>query len=226
MTTLAALLEGVSMKFIPILDARIPRNAYTPIDLSAQNTELKTLDITKVENCQTYIDSVLAAKSAQVAYGGYLEQRNLYLNNPNFNSENEALRNVHLGVDFWAKAGTEVLMPLNGVLHSFCNNSAKGDYGPTLILQHELAGVRFYSLFGHLSLASLEGLYEGKSFQAGEVLGTLGTPDSNGNYAPHLHFQLILNLGSYFDNYPGVCTTKDKEYYSINCPNPLLLLHL
>ncbi len=129
-----------------------------------------------------------------------------------------------MGVDFWAKAGTTVLAPIHGTVHSFQNNAAIGDYGPTIILQHEIQGIRFYSLYGHLSLASLDELHIGKSFRSGDVIGTLGTPDINVNYAPHLHFQLIQDIGEYFGDYPGVCTTKDMEYYKENCPNPLYLL--
>jgi murein DD-endopeptidase MepM/ murein hydrolase activator NlpD len=226
MTRLSDLLAGVSTAFVPILDETIPWKDYTPLDLSMGNPALKNLSIADPEVCQAYIDGILMSNSAQVAYGGYLEKRNLYAQNTHFQGGGAAIRNIHLGVDFWAKAGTSVVAPLNGTVHSFRNNAAIGDYGPTIVLQHTILEVEFYSLYGHLSLGSLDGLFIGKPFRQGDVIGRLGTPDINVNYAPHLHFQLIQEIGDHQGDYPGVCTTSDVEYYQKNCPNPLLLLHV
>ena len=44
---------------------------------------------------------------------------------------------------------------LDGTIHSFQNNTALGDYGPTIILSHEIEGFKFHTLYGHLSEASL-----------------------------------------------------------------------
>lgn len=224
MQRLETLLNDHPKTSTPILDASISMDQYVPIDLSIHNPELETVDIANPDACQAYIDSVLTSQGAKVAYGGYLEQRKLYAANTNFHTSTNDQRNIHLGVDFWAKAGTTVLAPLAGTVHSFKNNAVIGDYGPTLILKHRLKGLYFHTLYGHLSLASLVGLYVGKPFLAGEVLGTLGTTDINVNYAPHLHFQLIEDIGDYRGDYPGVCTTNDMEYYKNNCPNPLFLL--
>ena len=224
MSKLEDLLAGIATEFVPILDKKIPWKAYTPIDLSRDNSALASIEIGNPEACQGYIDRVLGLNSASVAYGGYLEHRNLYAQNTHFQGANATIRNIHLGVDFWTKAGTTVLAPLDGMVHSFQNNTTIGDYGPTIVLQHEIQGMLFYSLYGHLSLLSLHGLYVSKPFQKGDVLGTLGTPDINVNYAPHLHFQLIQDIGTYHGDYPGVCTTKEMEYYTENCPNPLFLL--
>lgn len=224
MPQLETLLKNHSESYTPILDASISIDHYTPIDLSIHNPELDSIDIANPDACQAYIDSVLTTNGSKVAYGGYLEKRKLYAVNSNFQTNASGQRNVHLGVDFWAKAGTTVLVPLLGKVHSFKNNAVKGDYGPTIILKHHLMKTKFYTLYGHLSLASLDGLYVGKEFCRGEAIGTLGTTDINVNYAPHLHFQLIADIGEYEGDYPGVCTTKDVEYYTTNCPNPLLLL--
>lgn len=208
----------------PILDVDIPHRRYTPINLSNNNEELKQVSLSDPEQCQAYIDRILQIENATVAYGGYLEKRNLYADNPNFSCGGEPLRNIHLGIDFWSKAGTKVLVPVDGTVHSFKNNAVKGDYGPTIILKHEVKGFHFHSLYGHLSLQSLEDLYEGKKLKRGDVLGTLGTSDVNVNYAPHLHFQLIIDMEGKNGDYPGVCSTEDLKFYTKNCPDPNLLL--
>lgn len=211
---------------ISILDASIPLVSYRPLDLSTSNTDLKTIQITDPEVCEEYINTLLKNNTGRVAYGGYLEQRNLYADKASFSGNPAAQRNIHLGVDFWCTAGTTVIVPLTGTVHSFKNNDTMGDYGPTVVLAHELQGYRFYTLYGHLSLESLDGLEIGKHFNAGTVLGSLGTADINVNYAPHLHFQIIRDLETYFGDYPGVCSWKDLDYYKQNCPDPNLLLKI
>ena len=190
------------------------------------NAEIEELAITDPDVCQSYIDTVLQRSKALVAYGGYLEVRNLYKDKGAFTDSQEDLRTIHLGIDFWCTAGTAVLVPIQGRVHSFRNNSTPGDYGPAIILEHSDADGVFYTLYGHLSLASLDGLYKDKVFKAGEQLATLGTPAINVNYAPHLHFQIIQDIQHYEGDYPGVATQKTLSFYKKNCPDPNLLLKI
>ena len=225
MTNLQRVLENYSKKPIKILDNSTPFNAYCPLDLSETNSALNDIDITNHKDCQTYIDEVLKANNAQVAYGGYLEKRNLYADKSSFSSE-RLHRNIHLGIDFWAEAGTKVLAPLKGEIQSFQNNAAVGDYGPTMILEHKLENIVFYTLYGHLSLASIALLQIGQKFEAGDSIATLGTPDINVNYAPHLHFQIIKDLEGNSGDYPGVAAENQLDFYAKNCPNPNFLLKI
>lgn len=205
-----------------ILDGNIPISLYVPIDLSVSNQQLETIAISNPNECQRYVDGIVKAAEGAVAFGGYLEKRNLYKNANRFSKGEE--RDIHLGVDFWCDAGTTVLVPLDGKIHSFQNNSDMGNYGPTIILEHFVKGRTLYSLYGHLSLKSLKGLYVGKKFLKGEVLASLGETAINVNYAPHLHFQLILDLGDFYGDYPGVCSKNEIEFYKKNCPDPNFLL--
>ena len=215
---------GQNRTLLP-LDGKIPVEKYCPIDLSVKNKDLTNVALSNPEACQRYIDLVLKRNNANVAYGGYLEKRNLYADTTRF-SEGE-VRDIHLGVDFWCKAGTKVMVPITGTVHSFKNNADRGNYGPTIILEHQLPNrERFYTLYGHLSVESLEVLHKGKPFKRGDVLGHLGTTDINVNYAPHLHFQLILDLEGHQGDYPGVCNDKKVGFYQQNCPNPLIFFNL
>jgi len=110
--------------------------------------------------------------------------------------------------------------------HSFQNNSSVGDYGPTIILKHDIRSNVFYTLYGHLSVDSLHDLYVGKPFAKGKTLAKLGTTDINVNYAPHLHFQIIRDLQANTGDYPGVAAENELHFYTKNCPNPNLLLNL
>ncbi len=226
MDTLLKALRSYSENTIPILDSAIPLNRYVPLDLSMTNSELSGVDIADPTICQRYIDTVLKLKEGTVAYGGYLEQRNLYADKLGFTSAKASVRDIHLGIDFWATAGTKVLAPIDGNVHSYRNNNVVGDYGPTIILRHVLGTHIFYSLYGHLSLNSLDGLSLNKRFKSGETLGRLGTPAINVNYAPHLHFQLIKDLEGSEGDYPGVCAKDKLSLYRENCPDPNLLLKM
>lgn len=211
---------------LPLLDMSISFHQYTTVDLSVANAELKSIEISDPEVCQQYIDSILTRNNAAVAYGGYLEKRNLYNGYSTFTDEGQPQRNIHLGLDLWARAGTRVCAPLNSSVHSFKNNSSIGDYGPTIILSHQLNGIPFHTLYGHLSLDSIRHIEVGQSIFKGEYFATLGTPDINVNYAPHLHFQIIRDLGHYSGDFPGVCAAGDVAHYSKLCPDPNLLLKL
>ena len=101
-----------------------------------------------------------------------------------------------------------------------------GDYGPTLILQHKINGFTFHTLYGHLSLESLSDKKIGDKITKGEQIATLGLPPTNGDYAPHLHFQIIIDMENKTGDYPGVCSEKTLEYYANNCPNPNVLLKI
>ncbi len=226
MKTFTEQLSFLSEGAISILDHNIALERYVPIDLSVDNKDLKTRNITDPEICASYIDQQLVTHKGSVAYGGYLEKRNLYSDKEGFSGNALHPRNIHLGVDFWCTAGTKVQTPISGKVHSFMDNASVGDYGPTIILEHQLVDEVFYTLYGHLSRTSLEGLFVGKKFIAGSVLGDLGTPEVNVNYAPHLHFQIIRDMKGYSGDYPGVCSQKNLAFYRKNCPDPNLLLKL
>lgn len=226
MQSFLEVLSSYSQYPIHILDKEISLEKYKPLDLSTANRDLQSINITNPIDCETYIKSVLEAQDGQVAYGGYLEQRNLYADKASFAIKQKEPRNIHLGIDYWCQAGTQVIVPLSGTVHSYKNNHSIGDYGPTILLAHELKGNKFYTLYGHLSLESLKHLAVGQRFEAGMILGSLGTADINVNYAPHLHFQVIEDIEGYFGDYPGVCALTDLEYYKKNCPDPNNLLKI
>jgi peptidoglycan LD-endopeptidase LytH len=197
------------------------------LDFTNNNTEL-TGEILKDTSVFTkYINSKLATSGAKYGIGGYGEHRTIYSRSNVFNAKNgEEPRRLHLGIDIWGRPYTKVMAPLNGIVHSFAFNNAFGDYGATIILTHNLDGMTFYSLYGHLSLNSLKNLYEGQNIKGGDVFTEFGIPFENGQWPPHLHFQLILDMQEMKGDYPGVCKFSEKEMYLANCPDPDLILNM
>ena len=219
-------LNSISKKPLFVLDESIPLSEYTSIDISKDNTGLNNFDTSSSKAWENYINNYLKEKNAKVAFGGYLEERNLYDRSTYFNSENKDARNIHLGIDLWAKKNTKVLSVLDGKIHSFQNNQNHGDYGPTIIIEHHINNRNFYTLYGHLSLNSIQDLMVGEKVFQGECIGFLGDASVNGDYAPHLHFQVILDMEHIFGDYLGVSSKKTIAFYKRNCPNPNFLLKL
>ncbi len=194
--------------------------------MSVANQELVENPAENSTDFEEFIANYLKKNNAKVAFGGYIEGRNIYQRSPIFRNGQYPERNIHIGLDLWIEAGTPVLAALDGKIHSFKNNVALGDYGPTIILEHEIENQKFYTLYGHLSLESIEGISIGQFFKKGEYLASIGNSEVNGDYAPHLHFQIIKNIENYWGDYPGVCNTNDLNFYIENCPDPNLLLKI
>ena len=54
----------------------------------------------------------------------------------------------------------------------------------------------------------------------------VGYSEVNGDYAPHLHFQIIKNIENFEGDYPGVTSQNNLAFYRANCPDPNLVLKL
>ncbi len=203
------------------------------MNFTASNTLLTTAILNDTETFCTYINQQLANTNALYGIGGYDEHRTIYARSEVFGTSPQPLykregqeepRRLHVGIDIWGKAGTCVFAPLGGIVHSYAFNNAYGDYGATIILQHQLEAVTFYTLYGHLSLADIEHLRKGKFISQGELLAHFGEPNENGHWPPHLHFQIIMDMEGKEGDYPGVCKLSEGEKYLANCPNPDLIL--
>lgn len=218
--------KKISKRSLYVIDKEIPLSNYIPISIASTNRDLN-FDVSSSKEWETYLNNFLSKNQKEVAFGGYLEERDIYNRSEYFNKlSEENQRNIHLGIDLWCKAETDVLSVLDGEIHSFKNNTNHGDYGPTIIIKHVINDKEFYSLYGHLSIESLEHLKVGQKVKQGEKIATLGASLVNGDYAPHLHFQLIINIDNNKGDYPGVSSKKTLDFYKQNCPNPNLLLKL
>lgn len=222
-SSLEQLLSNNFKEFTPVTSYK-DASEHVSIDLSTDSDLLKSVDISDPVKMDVFINEFLSAKNKKVAYGGYLEKRNLYDRSDYFSGESK--RNIHLGIDLWCPAFTDVIAPLKGKIHSYANNLNYGDYGPTIILEHQLGGKTFYTLYGHLSVNSLSNLKIDQLFNKGDKIAELGKHQENGSYAPHLHFQVIEDISDYRGDYPGVCDQKNKIFFIKNCPDPNLILRL
>lgn len=195
------------------------------LDFTAANETLTDKIVNDTTLFSRYVDDQRRAAGARYGIGGYDEHRTVYSRSKVFDNAEEP-RRLHLGIDVWGEAGTPVYAPINGTVHSFAFNDRYGDYGATIILKHETAEETFHTLYGHLSLRDLDGLREGDVVKAGACIAHFGEPHENGHWPPHLHFQLINNMGEWKGDYPGVCRFSERETYLHNCADPDRLLKL
>jgi peptidoglycan LD-endopeptidase LytH len=215
---LIQLLQQHKPIFSPIVACANAKQAIL-LNLTKSNPNLQPWVLANVNNFTSYINNTLAAANSTIGYGGYAEDRVVYSVHKHFDTPTQA-RTIHLGMDVWSAAGTPVYAPLGGMVHSFAFNNNLGDYGATIILLHQINGVSFYTLYGHLTLASLQGLAEGQYITRGQQFAAFGLPHENGGWPPHLHFQIIKDMELKEGDYPGVCTKNDAEKYLNNCPDP------
>lgn len=194
-----------------------------PMDFTSANTALTDEILDDNAVFSEWVARQIGAADCRYGIGGYNEHRTIYRRSAHFDTEEEP-RRLHLGVDIWGPAGTPVYNFFAAEVHSFRNNAVYGDYGGTIILKYDLGGLTLYALYGHLSVSSLTGLVAGQRIAAGAQIATLGNSSENGNWPPHLHFQLMFSIQDFEGDYPGVCQFSKRAAYLANCPDPGLIL--
>lgn len=210
--------------FHPVIKFDPAKEKLFHFDFTDNNKTLGASEIADTSLFTDYVERTLKANDATYGIGGYNENRKLYRRSNLFAGEEP--RSLHLGIDIWGSTGTPVYAALGGMVHSFAFNNNFGDYGATIILLHQLETVAFHTLYGHVSLADISKLKEGDYINRGQVIGHFGEPAENGNWPPHLHFQIINDIQLMQGDYPGVCKPSESKWYLQNCPDADLILNM
>ncbi|MBG8551946.1 peptidoglycan DD-metalloendopeptidase family protein [Hymenobacter guriensis] len=225
MSALASLLRRHQADFAPILPVDLNAPEVARLDFTAANPLVVQADLRDTAGFEELIVQLLEVQQATIGVGGYLENRVIYRRSPGlFGDAAQPARSLHLGVDIWLRAGTPVLAPLDAVVHSTQDNAGFGDYGPTVILEHELAGTTFYTLYGHLTRRETALLRPGMVIEKGGAFAEVGPAPENGDWPPHLHFQIIADLQGRVGDFPGVAAPEEKDKWAALCPDPNLIL--
>ncbi|HEY2460297.1 MAG TPA: aminotransferase class III-fold pyridoxal phosphate-dependent enzyme [Candidatus Acidoferrum sp.] len=216
-------------------------SAFLPSDLTAASA-LKFSE---------KIFAEIKCNAVKVGIGRYDEPRLLY-SSPLFAAREKQQatavpgerRTIHLGVDLFVAPGSSVRAPLDGTVYTFADNAAVLDYGPMVILRHEIKsqsdastaelsaaarlerGDEFFTLYGHLSKATLSNLRAGQKFPRGEKFAEIGEITENGGWPPHLHFQIIADLLELDKDFPGVAAASQRAIWKSLSPDPNLLLRI
>ena len=222
-TPVATALRAHRDKLTPVLDFDLTAGDIVVFDFTAANTELSRLDINDVAGFTQSLFARIVEADMPVGVGRYDEDRVLYRHSPLFDGQTER-RSIHLGIDLFVVEGTEIRTPLPATVHSLADNSGLGDYVPTVILEHELDEIPFFTLYGHLNRSSLEELEVGRPLAAGATVAEVGDLHENGGWPPHLHFQVISDLLGRAGDFPGVAAPSERQYFLDLCPDPNLIL--
>lgn len=215
----------IQIDFVCLLEESFFRKKNICFDLSINNKVLLDIKNRTPNFLSEYIKQTFSETGAFWGSGGYGEKRNIYQASLNFQN-NEKVRDIHLGLDIWMPAGVEIFAPIGGVIHSFKDNNQSFDYGPTIIIEHKINDIIFYTLYGHLSRMSLLGLRKGLKIVAGQRIARVGEETENGCWPTHLHFQIIGDLMGMNGDFPGVSSKEDSEMYLNLCPDPKLLFKI
>ncbi|NKB77999.1 MAG: aminotransferase class III-fold pyridoxal phosphate-dependent enzyme [Gammaproteobacteria bacterium] len=164
--------------------------------------------------------------------GKYDEYRLIYRSD-DFVDATGHQRTLHIGLDIFMAANSRIYAPLEGRVYAIANNDAPLDYGGTVILQHQLPGhlcdtagdrIYFYTLYGHLSPKSSSHLRKGDSIKAGQCIATMGEIHENGNWPPHVHFEIVTDMLGEVDTFVGVGSHGHKAVWRSLCPDPNVIL--
>ncbi|UJP66118.1 peptidoglycan DD-metalloendopeptidase family protein [Mongoliitalea daihaiensis] len=208
----------------PVLGKALTLENTAQLDFSPSNERLRTVDLSNTEAFNFFVFDELRKQGKAFGIGGYFEHRAIYSRSQVFATAAEDFRDIHMGIDIWAAPLTPLFAPLDGVIHSFQDNAGFGNYGPTIILEHEINDQKLYTLYGHLCLEDLRDIHTGQVIKAGEKIAHIGPFPENGDWPPHLHFQLMWDMMGNWGDFPGVCSHREQEKFQAICPDPAYLI--
>jgi len=180
-------------------------------------------------------DVVLSAQLAtatRYVFGGFMENRSAMWRG----FEQPPWKHmIHLGVDFMGLlAGTRVAAPCDGtVVHVQADPATFNGWGGRVVLR--VRSVIYavndkYLLIGHLDPAHLPSA--GQVLKKGDLIGYVGTSDTNGGWFEHVHVQIVPRAPAdgrweAVDGYADLCpcdSCGDKERLLALAEDPTVLV--
>ncbi len=206
----------------------LDKESIHPLDLSVSSTLIGDREVANdLELFQFTLERLQATVPDKIMASGYLEPRALYTSEAydRMGNSGKESRTVHLGIDFWIPVGTPVHALFDGEVVTAVNDEGDKEYGGLIILKHLEEGLEFYSLYGHQTIDSVTRWNPGDRIRKGEEISRIANYPENGNWAPHLHFQIMLSLLDYENDFPGVAYPNEVEVWKSICPDPNLLFN-
>lgn len=201
----------------------IDKDEVFPIDLSVSSKWIgHENEFNDLELFQFKLNQLQKTIPTKIIAGGYIEPRPIYTSTEydTIGNNGRESRTIHLGIDYWLPANTPVHALLDGQVHIAVNDAGDKEYGGLVVLKHTTGNFEFYTLYGHLTVASATQHKVGDRIKKGAKIAELGNHTENGNWAPHLHFQVMLSLLNYTKDYPGVAYLRELEVWKSLCPDP------
>jgi 4-aminobutyrate aminotransferase-like enzyme/Ser/Thr protein kinase RdoA (MazF antagonist) len=212
----------------PVVEVPAVPRATAVLDLSVGSPLLTGRDTADTEAFSARVFAEMRRRGVTLGIGRYREPRGFYLTDTFAGrpAEMPERRTVHMGIDLFDEPGTTVRAPLDATVRTVRENAGRLDYGPTVILEHATPGGPFWTLYGHLERASVAHLRAGARVRAGDAIARVGPFPENGDWPPHLHFQIMTDLLGFDGDFPGVAAPRELEVWESFSPDPNLLLRL
>jgi 4-aminobutyrate aminotransferase-like enzyme/Ser/Thr protein kinase RdoA (MazF antagonist) len=210
----------------PVLDVDLRTARIAPLDFSVGSPLIAS---EPADNAPAPLDQrvqrVLSEHGADIGVGGYEEARLIY--DWEHQPKNAEPRTIHMGIDLSLEAGAPLFAPLDATVHSFENADTHHDFGPMIVLQHQTDGaepITFFTLYGHLTLDSLDGLQPGQRIAKGQQFARIGCAPINGDWWAHVHVQLITDMLDVPCNVDGVVRASQCAVWRSIFPDPNAIL--
>lgn len=160
------------------------------------------------EDFYMYVDRYFQGKKSQPWTGGQFG----YVRNPSIEGGQTVYRRHHEGIDIQPVRRDGSGNPLDavkaaadGVVVHALDDPRGSNYGRYIVLEHQIQGSPFYTLYAHLGGIDVE---PGQRVRQGERIGLLGYTGAGINRErAHLHFEIAMMLsrnfaGWYQDRFP------------------------
>lgn len=155
-------------------------------------------------------------------YGGWMEDRSIIWSDTYLK---EAAAFLHLGVDLTVPAGTLVnALATSEILYTGTDVPFVGGWGGHVIQRYDYRGEEAILIYAHLGEIRVT---IGDVCEKGVVIGAVGDKTQNGFWSPHLHVQIVRDVGNVTDwkhfldvELDGYGKAAEIEYWSSKCPDP------
>ncbi len=221
-----AWLAGHREEMAPVVAADLAKALV--FDLSVASPEFRTPEETlSTATMAPRLFTRMRERGTDAGIGRYDEARLVYGGDAFAGAagEHPERRTVHIAVDIFMEPGSPVFAPLPGRVHAVRDNAVRFDYGPTVILEHAPEDApRFYTLYGHLTPDSIRTLSPGAPVARGQRIGAIGAPPGNGDWPPHVHFQIVTDMLDRDGDFNGVGAASERAVWLSLSPDPNLIL--
>lgn len=220
-------LERNAHDFAPVVKPAVSRPETVVFDFTANAPYAKELAAFDGPQFDRFCEAVISEAGADYGIGVYGEDRTVYKSDA-FEMASPAIRrSVHLGIDIFAPDYEPVHAPFAGKVAFFHDDAVANGFGPTILLEHETDdGDIFWTLYGHLSRRSCEKLKIGQVVDKGEAFAEFGPRPENGEWPPHLHFQIVTDHLGLEARMHGVGVRRQWAVWRDISPDPSVILGL
>ncbi|WP_428647019.1 aminotransferase class III-fold pyridoxal phosphate-dependent enzyme [Roseibium sp.] len=220
-------LERNAHTFAPVIRPATARPETVVFDFTASGPDADELSGFEGAEFDAFCEERIREAGADFGIGVYGEDRTIYKSDAFEMASPSIRRSIHLGIDLFAPDFEPVHAPIAGKVAFFFDDAVANGFGPTVLLEHETdGGDVFWTLYGHLSRRSCAKLTIGQRIEKGEAFAEFGQRSENGDWPPHLHFQIVTDHLGLEARMHGVGVRSQWPVWREISPDPSVILGL